>query len=236
MELRKSFGRFVKGGALTPKGWLRRQLKLQADGQAGSLDKFWPDVKDSAWIGGKAEGWERVPYWLDGFIDLAWLLNDDDMKARAKRYIDAIFANQCADGWICPCPVEARAGYDMWSLFLLAKVLHVWYRRTDDPRVAPALLEAFRQLRSHLAANPLKNWGKYRWYEGLGALAWLYEETGEAWLLELAEQIRKQSYDYPSLVANWPYTSKATKWTFEEHVVNLGMVIHSELFYQRLHP
>ena len=92
----------------------------------------------------------------------------------------------------------------MWSLFLLAKVLHVWYRRTNDPRVAPALLEAFRQLRSHLAANPLKNWGKYRWYEGLGALAWLYEETGEAWLLELAEQIRQQSYDYPSLVANWP--------------------------------
>ena len=102
MELRKTFGRFVDGGALTPKGWLRRQLKLQAEGQAGNLDKFWPDVKDSAWIGGKAEGWERVPYWLDGFIDLAWLLDDDDMKARAKRYIDAIFANQCADGWICP--------------------------------------------------------------------------------------------------------------------------------------
>ena len=81
MELRKTFGRFVDGGALTPKGWLRRQLQLQADGQAGNLDKFWPDVKDSAWIGGKAEGWERVPYWLDGFIDLAWLLDDDDMKA-----------------------------------------------------------------------------------------------------------------------------------------------------------
>ena len=236
MELRKTFGRFVDGGALTPKGWLRRQLQLQADGQAGNLDKFWPDVKDSAWIGGKAEGWERVPYWLDGFIDLAWLLDDDDMKARAKRYIDAIFANQCADGWICPCPVEKRADYDMWSLFLLAKVLHVWHRRTGDPRVAPALMEAFRQLRSHLAANPLKNWGKYRWYEGLGALAWLFEETKEPWLLVLAERIRQQSYDYPSLAANWPYTSKAKKWTFEEHVVNLGMVLHSELFYQRLHP
>ena len=236
MDLRKSFGSFVDGGKLVPRGWLRRQLQLQADGQAGSLDKFWPDVKDSAWIGGKAEGWERVPYWLDGFIDLAWLLEDDGLKARAKRYVDAIFANQCEDGWICPCPVEKRAEYDMWSLFLLAKVLHVWYRRTGDERVAPALLKAFKQLEGHLAVNPLKNWGKFRWYEGLGALAWLYETTGETWLLGLAELIRQQSFDYPKLAADWPFKGKATKWTFEEHVVNLGMAIHSELFYQKLHP
>ena len=236
MKLRKSFGTFTEGGSLVPKGWLRKQLVLQAEGQAGQLDQFWPDVKNSAWIGGTAEGWERVPYWLDGFIDLAWLLEDDGMKARAKRYVDAVFANQCDDGWICPCPVEKRDEYDMWSLFLLAKVLHVWYRRTGDSRVAPALLRAFRHLEGHLAVNPLKNWGKFRWYEGLGALAWLYETTGETWLLGLAEQIRQQSFDYPKLVAEWPYKSKATKWTFEEHVVNLGMALHSELLYQKLHP
>ena len=60
--------------------------------------------------------------------------------------------------------------------------------------------------------------------------------TGETWLLGLAELIRQQSFDYPKLVADWPFKSKATKWTFEEHVVNLGMVLHSELLYQKLHP
>ncbi|MEI6056502.1 MAG: hypothetical protein WCR55_10645, partial [Lentisphaerota bacterium] len=56
---------------IKPTGWIRRQLEIQANGLSGNLDKFWPDIKDSAWFGGKAEGWERAPYWLDGFIPLA---------------------------------------------------------------------------------------------------------------------------------------------------------------------
>ena len=55
-------------------GWLRRQLEIQANSLSGNLDKMWPDIQDSAWIGGDREGWERVPYWLDGFIPLAYLL------------------------------------------------------------------------------------------------------------------------------------------------------------------
>lgn len=51
-----------------PTGWLKRQLEIQAKGLAGNLDKIWPDVCDSAWIGGTKEGWERVLYCLDGFI------------------------------------------------------------------------------------------------------------------------------------------------------------------------
>ena len=31
-------------GAITPLGWLERQLRIQADGLSGHLDEFWPDV------------------------------------------------------------------------------------------------------------------------------------------------------------------------------------------------
>ena len=89
---------------IKPAGWMLRQLEIEANGQSGNLDKMWPDVRDSAWIGGTCEGWERVPYWLDGFIPLAYLLDSDDMKARAKKYVDAIIERQCEDGWICPAP------------------------------------------------------------------------------------------------------------------------------------
>ena len=48
---------------VTPKGWLVQQLKLQAEGLSGHLSQFWPDIKDSIWIGGKADGGlhERTP-------------------------------------------------------------------------------------------------------------------------------------------------------------------------------
>ena len=80
----------LTAGEISPRGWLKRQLEIQAAGLAGNLDRVWPDVRDSKWIGGEREGWERVPYWLDGFIPLAFLLKDDGMVARAKRYIDRI--------------------------------------------------------------------------------------------------------------------------------------------------
>ena len=69
-------------GAIRPEGWLRRQLRIQADGLTGHLDEFWPDVADSQWFGGAAEGWERAPYWLDGAIPLAFLLDDAAFKER----------------------------------------------------------------------------------------------------------------------------------------------------------
>lgn len=69
---------------IKPEGWLLRQLEIQAEGLSGHLDLVWPDVRESKWIGGDKEGWERVPYWLDGFIPLAYLLDDEDLKSVQK--------------------------------------------------------------------------------------------------------------------------------------------------------
>ena len=79
---------FFTTDEIKPLGWLRRQLEIQAKGLCGNLDLIWPDIKDSKWIGGNREGWERLPYWLDGFIPLAYLLEDKELISRAKRFID----------------------------------------------------------------------------------------------------------------------------------------------------
>ena len=126
---------FYTSQQLKPQGWLKRQLEIQANGLSGNLDKVWRDVKDSAWIGGDAEGWERVPYWLDGFIPLAYLLENDDLIARAKKYIDAILSFQKPSGWICPCDEENIPTYDTWAVQLISKVLVVYYECTGDERI-----------------------------------------------------------------------------------------------------
>ncbi|NQU08045.1 MAG: hypothetical protein HQ583_05745, partial [Candidatus Abyssubacteria bacterium] len=76
-------------GCILPSGWLRNQLQIHADGLSGHLDEFWPDIADSGWIGGEAEGWERGPYWLDGIVPLAFLLDNAKLKTKVHYWIDS---------------------------------------------------------------------------------------------------------------------------------------------------
>lgn len=98
-----AYWNFYTSKELKPKGWIKRQLEIQAEGLSGHLDSIWPYIYNSAWIGGSGDGWELMPYWLDGFIPLAYLLENQNMISRVKKYIDAIISLQKEDGWICPC-------------------------------------------------------------------------------------------------------------------------------------
>ncbi|MBQ8383114.1 MAG: glycoside hydrolase family 127 protein [Clostridia bacterium] len=220
--------------ALKPEGWLAKQLRIQADGLSGNLDKIWPDIRDSRWIGGDRDGWERVPYWLDGFIPLAWLLDDDDLKARAKKYIDGILERQKPDGWICPCENHERARYDVWATFLICKVLVVYYECSGDERIEDAVRRALHNLMLHIRGNTLFNWAAARWFEGLISIYWLYERTGEDWLLYLAGMLRVQGTGYRDLFDNWMDQEPHTDWNYQTHVVNLAMAIKSEVLGGRI--
>jgi hypothetical protein len=220
--------RFVSPTDITPRGWLRRQLEIEANGLCGNLDKVWPDVSDSKWIGGNKEGWERVPYWLDGFIPLAWLLHDKDMMARAEYYINSIIDRQQEDGWICPCPPEKRPTYDIWAFFLIGKVLTVYCEFTGSEKAEQSLYRAMKCLDDIRAKGELtiKNWGKFRWFECLIPLQYLYDKYHEEWIRELARFLRAEGVDYKSFIETWK--RPLNKWTFHTHIVNLAMMFKYE--------
>ncbi len=220
-----------------PAGWLKNQLEIQAAGLSGNLDTFWPDIRDSKWIGGKAEGWERMPYWLDGFIPLARLLDDEDKLARARRYIDAMIARQQDDGWICPVEsAEERFHYDMWALFLLLKVLVVWHDATGDERVENVVRKALLSLDRHIDMVTLFCWAQTRWFECLIAIYWLYERNHEQWLLDLAVKIRAQGFDWPAFFSRWPMKqpTERGRWSQMNHVVNNAMMLKSPALWWRM--
>ena len=208
--------------SISPAGWLRRQLEIQAEGLSGHLDKMWPDIQDSAWIGGKHEGWERVPYWLDGFIPLAYLLRDADLIARADRYVSEILRRQAEDGWICPCTPEERDGYDLWAYFLIGKVLALYCEFTGSEPAAEGLYKAMRCLKQTLDTRPvrLKGWGEFRWFEALIPLQFLYDRKPEEWIVELGKTLRGQGADYPSFTETWK--RPLNQWTFHTHIVNIA--------------
>src|SRR3990172_4536513 len=90
----------LKLGSIRPLGWLQRQLRLQASGISGHLDEFWPDIRDSQWFGGDREAWERAPYWLDGVIPLAYILDDPVLISKVERCMEHVLAHQNEDGWL----------------------------------------------------------------------------------------------------------------------------------------
>ena len=219
---------FYTAKELRPEGWMRRQLEIQAEGLSGNLDKVWKDVRDSAWIGGTAEGWERVPYWLDGFIPLAYLLDNKDMIARARKYVDAILAQQKESGWICPCTEDKIPGYDTWAVQLISKVLVVYYECSGDERIPEVLYRVMKNYYELLKSKTITlfGWGKYRWFESFIAINFIWERYHEDWVAELARIIQEQGADYAGLTERWK--TPLNRWTLDTHIVNLGMMLKHE--------
>ena len=219
---------FYTSKEIKPEGWLRRQLEIQAEGLSGNLHKIWPDIRDSAWIGGNCEGWERVPYWLDGFIPLAYLLENEEMIGVVKKYIDAIVYAQDEDGWICPCKKEKRAGYDTWAIQLICKTLKVYYDCSGDERIPDVIYKVLRNYYDFLKSGKMKlfGWGKYRWFETFISINFLYEKYGEDWIKDLAEILRNQGFDYSRAIESWKKPSH--KWQMKTHIVNIAMMLKSE--------
>ena len=219
---------FYTAKELKPQGWLLNQLKIQAKGLSGSLHKIWPDIRDSAWIGGNCEGWERVPYWLDGFIPLAYLLEDEEMIVTVKKYIDAIVSAQQEDGWICPCRNDKREKYDTWAIQLICKTLKVYYECSGDERIPLVIYRVLKNYYELLKSGEIKlfGWGKFRWFESFISINFLYERYGEEWICDLAKIIREQGFDYNTTVENWKKPSH--KWQMNTHIVNMTMMLKSE--------
>ena len=129
-------------GAIKPRGWLRDQLRLQATGSPGTCGEVWPDVgPNSGWLGGDGEDWERGPYYCDGLVPLAHLLDDPAAAGTAERWIEWALASQRADGFFGP-----RTNDDWWPRMVMLKALTQHAEATGDERVEPFMERYFAHL------------------------------------------------------------------------------------------
>ncbi len=226
---------------IKPLGWLKRQLRIQAAGLTGYLDEFWPDIKDSSWFGGEAEGWERAPYWLDGLMPLAYLLEDERLIAKVEKYVDYIIKNQYEDGWLGPkdsnaSNPEAKDRYDIWAQFLALKMLVQYYEITSDARVISSVEKGLRKIDAAIDWTPLFDWGQSRWFEAVIPILWLYEVKPESWLLDLAIKLEAQGFGWKSFFKSWPMKAATPKgkWNFMSHIVNNAMAIKAYALMSRI--
>jgi hypothetical protein len=193
-------------GSIQPTGWLLGVLQTQAAGLSGHLGAVWPDVaENSGWLGGTGESWERGPYYLDGLLPLAYLINDARLKGIAQKFIDWILEHPWPNGMLGP-----QKNDDWWPRMVMLKVLAQYQELTGDARVIPAMDRYFKLQLSELPKRPLRDWGKFRWQDEALTVMWLYQRTGSTYLLDLAKLLHDQGFDWTANFDDFQYKQKIT--------------------------
>jgi hypothetical protein len=195
-------------GSIKPSGWLRQQLTLDANGLPGRLAEVSDFLKfeGNGWVDPKSNtGWEELPYWLRGYGDLGYVLDDPKINADSKKWINGILSSQREDGWFGPntARTSLEGGPDMWPHMLVLYVLQSYYDHTPDPRVLSFMTKYFRFQDTVAVTTFTKSWAGLRWADNLQAIYWLYNRTGDAFLLPLAHKIHDNSQDYTDNIPTW---------------------------------
>jgi hypothetical protein len=198
-------------GNITPAGWLRHQLKLEREGMTGHLEEIskWCKFEGNAWAAPDGQGhsaWEELPYWLKGYGDLGYVLKDQEVIDHARKWIDAVLASQEPDGWFGPRSLKTslEGKPDLWPHMVMCNVLQSFEEFSNDPRVVPFLSRYFKWLNTRPGSDfGAGYWPKIRFGDNIETVYWVYNRTGEPWLLELAKKIHDNMARWDSGVINW---------------------------------
>jgi len=187
-------------------------LDRQRDGMCGNLTEIsaWLQKDGNAWLSKDGEGkygWEEVPYWLRGFIELAYVTNDPKLIAESQVWIDGCsgasatmaISARTSSGKMAP----AISGRTCSCLFALQS----YHEYSNDPRVLQLMTKYFQfqhdlpddKFFCHPVAGPFV--GVNIWY----GVYWLYNRTGDAFLLDLATRI-------DHVMINWRQKGNLPRW------------------------
>lgn len=231
-------------GTIKPQGWLKEMLIRQRNGATGKLDELYPLVmgKRNGWLGGDGDQWERGPYWIDGLLPLAYILDDQQLIAKTKPWVEWAISSQQPDGYFGPSKdygrepgVQRDNSRDWWPKMVMLKILKQYYSATGDKRIITLMTNYFKYQLKELPAKPLDHWtfwARYRGGDNLMIVYWLYNITGDKFLLDLGELIHRQTFDYTQAFLNTDLLS--TRGSI--HCVNLAQGIKAPLIYFQHHP
>ncbi len=210
-------------GAVKPQGWILKYLELQRDGLTGQLGEIsaWLDKNNNAWFSGNGKGdhgWEEVPYWLKGYGDLGYLLKDQKIIDETKLWLEKVFQSQRNSGFFGPGDIETNQQKqiikipDLWPNMIMLWCLQSYYEYSNDSRVIPFMSKYFKWQITVPDSLLLKTyWENSRGGDNLYSIYWLYDHTGEKWLLDLGYKIHRNT-------ANWSQDNNLPNW----HNVNVA--------------
>lgn len=226
-------------GSIRAKGWLLEMLRRQKDGASGQMDTLYPEVmgQRNGWLGGDGDQWERGPYWIDGLLPLAYILDDKELKKKVQPWIEWTLKSQREDGYFGPAKdygyepgLQRDNSADWWPRMVVLKIMQQYYSATQDRRVVDFMTRYFHYQLATLPSKPLGNWtfwAEYRACDNLQAVYWLYNITGDEELLRLASLLHSQGYDFTGMF----FDGKELTSMGGIHCVNLAQGLKEPVIY-----
>lgn len=226
-------------GAIRAEGWMQEQLVRMKEGMTGHLDKVYEPVMGArnGWLGGDGDVWERGPYWIDGLLPLAYILNDEALKEKIKPWVEWTLASQKPDGYFGPDTdrtpepgLQRDNARDWWPKMVMLKVMQQYYSATEDTRLLDFFTKYFKYQLAELPKTPLGHWtfwGEQRGGDNLMMVYWLYNITGDKFLLDLGELIHRQTFNWTDIFLNQDHLSQQHSL----HCVNLGQGFKEPVVY-----
>ncbi|MBC6113008.1 beta-L-arabinofuranosidase domain-containing protein [Pedobacter fastidiosus] len=221
-------------GSIRAKGWLLKQLQLQKEGFTGEAEELYPESDNlganSDWLGGTGNSWEKVPYYVKGLVSLAYTLDDAELKARSKKWIDYTLDHQQENGLFGPPKMR-----DWWPRMPFMYALQSYYEATGDKRVIPFLSKYFRYELDNLDKDPLKEWGKSRAGDNMEIVLWVYNKTGDAYLLDLVNKLKQQAYPWADIFNQNQFQFYGPDYQ-PKHMVNVSQALKFPAVYSQVDP
>jgi len=118
---------------------------------------------------------------------------------------------------------------------VMLKILKQYYSATNDKRVITLMTNYFKYQLKELPSKPLDHWtywAKFRAGDNLMVVYWLYNITGDKFLLDLGDLLHKQTFDYTNAFLNSELLSKRGSI----HCVNLAQGMKEPVVYYQHHP
>ncbi len=230
-------------GEVTPQGWLHELMLRQRDGLTGKMDIVYPQVmgQRNGWLGGDGDQWERGPYWIDGLLTMAYMLHDKTLQKKVQPWVEWSLTHQRADGFFGPDKdypsewgLQRNNALDWWPRMVMLKIMRDYYEATSDKRVITFLQNYFKYQLKTLPEKPLGTWtfwGQMRECDNLSVVLWLYDITHDDFLLDLADLLHKQGFDYTTF-----FEEETVSKPRSIHCVNLAQGLKEPIVYWRCNP
>jgi len=164
-------------------------------------------------------------------------MNDAELKKKVQPWIEWTLASQKPNGYFGPDTdrepeegLQRNNSHDWWPKMVMLKVMQQYYSATSDKRVIPFMTNYFKYQLKELPNHPLGNWtfwGEQRGGDNLMMVYWLYNITGDSFLLELSELIHKQTFNWTDVFLHQNHLSRQHSM----HCVNLGQGFKEPVIY-----